>query len=450
MIQKGSQYRLGFEGHPPEVSIYSSVLEEPGIHLRTATVAAFAPPKEGHTVLAAWQAMEAFLAESELEKKPVADLFAQLQQPPFGIKMGVLPILFTALVLAYDTEVAIYEDSIFVPEISADLLERLIKSADKFEIRRYRIEGVRREVFDQMAAVLGSAPKQDINLVELMRPMYRFFNRLPAYTRQTKTLGPIAQSVREALFAAREPDDLLFSALPLACGVQPFLDDNPAPEAVAMFFKAWKSALLELQKAYDDLLGELRGLLFQALSVTEMKGREAIQCRASDVLDHCVDARLRAFVLHLADDNLEDAQWVEAIGTMVVGKVPRAWSDNDKAQFEIKMAELVRSFRHILLLVNEHSYQQKQSGSTGEVIRIGVADLYSGDMEEIVSVGPADQTKLAELMIAIENAMETSRHLPDEKLMLAALAKVARKYLEKTSGERVHERPTVLAENRHG
>jgi hypothetical protein len=114
------------------------------------------------------------------------------------------------------------------------------------------------------------------------------------------------------------------------------------------------------------------------------------------------------------------------------------------------MAELVRSFRHILLLVNEHSYQQKQSGSTGEVIRIGVADLYSGDMEEIVSVGPADQTKLAELMIAIENAMETSRHLPDEKLMLAALAKVARKYLKKTSGERAHERPTVLAEKRHG
>jgi hypothetical protein len=394
--------------------------------------------------------MEAFLASSKLEKKPVADLFFQLQQPPYGIKLGVLPILFTALLSAYDAEVAIYEDGIFIPELSADLLERLIKSADKFEIRRYRIEGVRREVFEKMAAVLGSAPKEDINLVELMRPMYRFFNRLPAYTRQTKTLGPTAQSVREALFAAREPDDLLFRALPVACGVQPFLDDNPEPETVASFFKAWKSALLELQKAYDDLLGDLRDLLFQALSATGTKGRETIQLRASDVLGHCVDARLRAFVLHLADDNLEDAQWVEAIGTMVVGKVPRAWKDNDKAQFEIKMAELVRSFRHILLLVNERSHQQKRSGSAGEVIRIGVADLYSGDLEEIVSVSPAEQPNLAELMITIETAVETSSYWPDERFILAALASVARKYLKKTSGERAQERSTVLAENRHG
>src|SRR5436190_562504 len=104
------------------------------------------------------------------------------------------------------------------------------------------------------------------------------------------------------------------------------------------------------------------------------------------------------------------------------------------------MAELVRSFRHILLLVNERAQQQRQSGSAGEVIRIGVADLYSGDLEEIVSVSPAEQPRLAELMITIETAVETSYYWPDERFILAALASVARKYLKKTSGERAQER----------
>lgn len=48
-----------------------------------------------------------------------------------------------------------------------------------------------------------------------------------------------------------------------------------------------------------------------------------------------------------------DAQWAEALATMLVGKVPKTWIDSDRARFEIALSEMVRSFRHIEAIVFE-------------------------------------------------------------------------------------------------
>ena len=44
----------------------------------------------------------------------------------------------------------------------------------------------------------------------MVRPLFRFFNGLPQFTKQTKRLSETALRVREALFGARDPDLLLF------------------------------------------------------------------------------------------------------------------------------------------------------------------------------------------------------------------------------------------------
>ena len=222
MIQKGTKARLGLTGYPPEVSIYASLLEESGIHREGIQGYEFGPP-EAKSFIGVWQAIESFLSTCEVERRPVQELFARLQDSPYGLKAGVLPIFLCAAVLHFDSEVAFYEDGGFVPEVSIELFERLLKSPERFHLRRYRIEGVRKEVFREMAAVLGASPAQEKwDLVALMRPLFKFLHRLPAYTKQTKTLSAEAIRVRECLFGAKEPDLLLFRDLPGVFGLPPF------------------------------------------------------------------------------------------------------------------------------------------------------------------------------------------------------------------------------------
>ena len=70
--------------------------------------------------------------------------------------MGVIPVLFCAAAIVHDTEIAFYESGAFVPEVTVDVFERLLKSPGTFELRSYRIEGVRKTVFSEYAKLLGA------------------------------------------------------------------------------------------------------------------------------------------------------------------------------------------------------------------------------------------------------------------------------------------------------
>jgi hypothetical protein len=447
MIQKGTEPRLGLKGYPPEASIYASLLEETGIHREGAQGHEFGPPKANSSFLGVWRAIESFLATCEVERHPVQELFARLAEPPYGLKAGVLPIFLCAAVLHFDSEVAFYEDGGFVPEVSIELFERLLKSPERFHLRRYRIEGVRKEVFREMATVLGASPaKENWDLVALMRPLFKFLHRLPAYTKQTKSLSSDAVNVRECLFRAKEPDLLLFRDLPGVFGLPPFDMRSRADMNASVFLKAWRSTLLELQRAYDDLVVEIHNLVLRAFNISSEAGRAAVQRRAMAVFENCVDPRLRAFAHHLAEPDAVDAQWAEAIATMLVGKVPKTWIDSDRARFEIALSEMVRSFRHIEAIVFERSRRPESAADPVRLIRLSVTDEFSAEREIVATVEKRDRELLATGILQVRRAL-TDLGLEDrQNLALAILGSLVQEYIpgEKSADDKTLERSSLV------
>lgn len=431
MITRGNEERLGITGAPPEFSMYVSLLAATGVHRKEEIGYAFGEPSPASGLVETWNAVSKFFASCELERRSLVQLFSILQSPPFGLKMGVIPVLFCAAALAHDTEIALYENGAFAPELTVELFERLLRSSEKFELRRYRVAGIRREVFNQLATLLGTST-EDTNehLVPVIRPLFRFFNRLPPYTKQTKTLSAVASAVRDALFAAREPDLLVFEDLPRACGVRPFYPNNPDNlDDVQVFFQHLKRAISELQRAYDDLLSDIQQTLFRAFSISGTKGREVLRYRALALAEHAVEPRLRAFVQHLLDDESEDVPWIEAVATLLVSKPPRSWADADRARYELALSELSRTFRHMEAIVSEMSSRTHGTKAPGEVLRIGVTDRFSKDLESVVIIEPIDQPTVAEAVIAIEEMLHAHRAGSAPNLALAALAMVSKKFL---------------------
>jgi len=429
MITRGTEPRLAITGTPPEMSMYVSLLEATGIHRCDSAGCMFGPPQNDENLGEVWNAMEKFFSNCELRRGALSELFSILQKPPFGLKLGIIPVLFCAAALAHDTEVAVYENGGFVPELSVEVFERLLRSAEKFEVRRYRVEGVRRDVFQRFADLLGDAGKSgDANLVAVVRPLYRFFNRLPQYTRQTKALSETAVAVRETLLNAREPDVLLFEELPRSCGFGPF-GSATTSGAIAAFFAKFRTALSELQRRYDDLLSELLHLLFGAFHTEGTRVREIIRFRARALENCAVEPRLRAFIHYLYDEQLDDVPWIEAIATLLTGKPPRGWTDADRARYEVMLSELARSFRHIEALSFELADRAKAGLPVGEVLRLGVTDRYSKDLEAVVVVEPNEQATVAEVVIQVEELLDRLGASDRPALALAALATVSRRFL---------------------
>ena len=111
MLDSQQQEKLGIDGYPPEMSIYLSLLFNTRIHRRVSGVWGFHPPKAGNKsrIFPIWLEIEEFLNECEERRQSVDKLYKQLEQPPFGLRRGPMPILLCAVLLHYESEIALYE-----------------------------------------------------------------------------------------------------------------------------------------------------------------------------------------------------------------------------------------------------------------------------------------------------------------------------------------------------
>jgi hypothetical protein len=436
MLARAAEPKLGIEGFPPQMSMYFSVLQETGIHRadgeneRWGFYAPKAEADEG--IKAVWNEIDAFLSETEVERQTVADLFARLSRPPFGLKSGVLPVLLFAALLHYDTEVALYEQGSFVPALSVPVFERLTKSPETFGLQRCRIAGVRALVFEQFAEVLDLKSKaKEANLLEIVRGLTRFALNLPEYTRRTQTLSPNAARVRQALFETREPDKLLFHQLPEACGFAPFTSDGAEDEAtIDKFFKTLRESLAELQRKYDDLLGELERLLIAAFALKSAGGaeaREEIERRAFPLLELTVEPKLKSLIIRLVNQDLDLSGWIESIAAFLANKPPDAWNDSDLARCEISLAELRRSFLHIEALAFEMGKYEFDPGR--EVIRLGVTTVNEPERQRVLTIGEPEKVLIEEAKQAVDKAFQSVNINGNRELRLAVLAKISQELL---------------------
>jgi hypothetical protein len=432
MLSRQAEEKLGFTGTPPEVSIYSSILAAPGIHYLDNGVYAFGAPERDPGLKAVWQEIVQFFGDCELKKHTLQDLFVKLQRAPYGLKLGVIPILFCAAAVAHDTEIAFYESGAFLPEITVDAFERLVRNPSSFELRRYRIQGVRRDVYIELARLFGRpAPDKGESLLSVVKPLFRFLRRLPQYCQTTKRLSARTLGVRAALMHAKEPDQLLFHELPVACGMEPFFAEETGGERANVFFSALKESITELQRAYDDLLRDLQALLLTAFDLTL---RPKLQARAQAILPYCVEARLKAVVNHMGNEHMDDSLWIEAIATTLVGKAPKSWTDDDRVRFEIALSEMSRNIRHLEALLYEEQKRLDAGQRLEEVYRIGVADRHSMEVGAVVVVEKHEEQQFTKAVMMLEEHLRTSRI--SRQLTLAALASVSQSLLTEYTGEK--------------
>lgn len=439
MISRQGEARLGFKGTPPEVSIYSSILAAPGIHSAANGVYAFGAPERDLALGAVWREIISFFERCEMKRHTVENLFTILQRRPYGLKLGVIPILFCAAAMAHDTEIAFYESGAFLPEITVDAFERLVRTPSSFELRRYRIEGVRKDVYVELARLFGRpSPAKGESLLSVVKPLFRFLRRLPQYCQSTKRLTDRTLNVRSVLMHAKEPDQLLFRELPLACGMEPFSVGETDGERATQFFAVLRSSITELQKAYDDLLRDLQALLLAAFDLSE---RSSLESRAKSVASYCVEPRLKAAVNYIANEHMEDSLWIEAIATSLVGKAPKSWTDDDRLRFEISLSEVSRHIRHLEALLYEEQRRQNAGQRLEEVYRIGVADRHSMELGAVVVVEKHEEQQFTRAVMALEEHMKNAG--VSRQVALATLASVSQsllaEYLRETTQKEAEE-----------
>lgn len=434
MLENGDQENLGIIGYPAEMSIYRSLLSETGIHRENSRVWGFYPPKSDDRteIKHTWKAIEVFLEASEGERQPVVQLYEDLMSPPLGVREGPLPILLCAVILHYKTEVALYENGSFIADWSMPVFERLLKAPQQFELKRFRVTGIRSDLFSQFSKVFNqSAETQTPDLLTVVTPLMRTIAQLPKYTLTTQELRDNAKNLRKVVLNAREPDELLFKQLPEAFRFSDFGAETATnTEAVSEFFSVLRDALSELEQTYEVLLNSIEQMLVEAFTLKPSREnpRADLVARAEPLIMVTIEMDLKGFLVQVCSGGHDHTSWLEAIATYLAKKPPSAWLDTDKLQFESNLAQLARKFRHFEAV----SYEKltHTESSTGEPIRIGITAPNRTEQERVVTLTPTADAQTTEMEDEIRKIFDKFDVDDNPELHIAILARISQKWMQ--------------------
>ncbi|MBK8223043.1 MAG: hypothetical protein IPK73_18675 [Candidatus Obscuribacter sp.] len=352
MLSNQTQPRLGLQGFGPECSMYSSVLENTGIHRQDEFgVFRFMAPTD-ESMIPVWQAIENYCLESTNSPRPVFDLFQLLSKKPYGLKDGVMPILLAAVLIDKVDDVCIYKDGSFVPILGLEHFELLFKDPNRFSIKHFVNSGLRAQVFKAIEELVRRPDQRGLEtrnakLLGVVKPLVGFAKQLPQYTRKTKSLSQESIAIREALYSTKQPDELLFKTIPEALGLDEIVSyEEENQELTKEFSQRLLKALKEIQLAYDLLLSRCKNQLAEAFGTETNLLREYIGVRAKALAFQAEKSPFESFIKSAIDETIDDKVWLERV-LMVIGDKPStSWTDDDVSLFETGLRDFVRRFNN--------------------------------------------------------------------------------------------------------
>lgn len=355
IIEHPERERLGIKGYGPERAMYEALLHHTGLHDQRHGRWGFGAPPADSPLAAVWNNVMDYFDDAVNARREVEALYAELKAPPFGLKDGPIPVLISVALQHRSDDVFLYQDGTFQPTIDAATIERLLKAPDRFTLKRAALLGLRAAVFEQLRDLVDAPARagdstRNPSTLAVVRPLMAFVRDLPEHTLLTENLGAHASAVATTLRQATEPDELLFTQLPAACGLSPILEVVDSSGRSADFVARLKSALAELGGAYPRLLDQIRELLRAAFaSVDEdiVPFREDLRTRCARLTSSVIDPKLRAFLLIASDRDSSETEWLEGIAMSLTAKPPSSWNDHDLIAFEALLAERAGWFRRL-------------------------------------------------------------------------------------------------------
>ena len=326
--------RLGIKGWSAERAVYEAVINTHRMHSDENGLSV--PQKE--TMRDAWNAATSMIMRSRTGIG-LDDICEMWKLPPYGIKDGILPILAVLLVTVKHDNVAVYEHGTFTHKFTSAAAERLAKNPAHFRLKWYANSPARRRFVEETSKSLGSTP----GMLGIIGHLVGVVRMLDRYACRTNSVDEKAQAVRDVVFNAMEPDEMLFTALPKALGMKPFHTNID----VALFANTLAESVRELQDALGSTLDGLKDTL---LEKTRMETRERLSKIAAKLLPEVSNQRMKVFVGALAAEIPDDREWIKYVALVLTDATPSEWNDEHVAMFRNRLKEQTVEFNRLVAL----------------------------------------------------------------------------------------------------
>ncbi|MDA8752731.1 hypothetical protein N9M39_01075 [Halieaceae bacterium] len=453
MIESSEKRDLGIDKYPPEKSLYRALLQTTGLHLQidpnNDLWTLSKPPQQKiddkANIGPVWKKIDAFLNSTESNPKSFAELNAELIAPPYGVKSGVLPILYITVFQVYKDELALYENRRYVPAFTEEMLERFVKRPDEYTVERFQVDGLKAHILKEYSEVIVFDNPANATVLGFASQLAKFFGSLPDYTKRTRRgLTSRAIEVRSEFNLAKSPEKLLFDRLPEILGFKERSSDASQSDADS-FSYTLKAVLGELKNAHSKMIDRQRELLAQAFNLSKSKTigeiRKQVAHDCAGLENYTID---RAFIDQINSPASNDEEWLENLLSFLGHKPTKKWTDADQDAAEFRLAGYSRKLVDLFKL-KAHELDRRHPVSKDFDVYLLRSVEKGGDVhDQVVAVDPKSREAIASTLALLRESLQ---NLSDDGLRLAAVAKFANEFLKSygESNSKVNNKAEPLA-----
>ncbi len=408
---------LSYDGYPADAGLYYTVLNSTGLHRKGQDGWRFYGPdvEASQSFRKLWKATTEFMSQKD-KITHLNELFDFWAEPPYGIKRGIMSILFLSYYLANKQHLAMYVEGTFVPELDTRYVDEWLQDERRISFRYVEIEGDRKDLLNGLAASLTKKFGKPVTAEPLdsARGLVTVVKKLPEWTHKTSKLSTKAIKARNLLLNARDPHKVLFNDLP---ALFTNASGNELVEIVVDLIE-------ELNLAYSAMLKTVTDALFKALDhngdLNNLRKRaEAIKGITGEFLLESFASRLELFEATDAD--------VEGLISLAINKSAAECTDIDIDSAINKLSEWAIEFRKVETI----SFVRDRE-PTRHAIAVVFGTNHGHSMTNSFEVAESDMPAVNHL---VEQFMSSFNGEMKKEVFLAALAETGIRLAQPTSSQ---------------
>lgn len=422
MVSHGHLPLLGYEGFPADAGLYYTTVSALNLHISNGDKGRFVSPEhssiDGESIVPLWQAWRSRLEATD-GGLMLPELVTLAVHAPYGVKRGAVPIFLLVFLLVHRSEIAMYIDGVFVPELSDVDIDEWLQDPSRVEWKWVKTDSRANQWLGKLANHLEGATNKSVmaNPLDTARALVSMAFDLPNWTQRTKHISERARHTLTLLLRASDPIKLIFSDIPEILGTR---DEDSLVQGVDEIIE-------ELGAAYSKTLKRIHARLLT--NIDNDGDLSALHTRASAIQGISGNLRLDAFTTRLTtyDGSISD---IESLISLAVSKPPREFNDNDIDLAAMQIARWAMDFRRTEALARVQNRPEN---------RRALAVVFAGKEIRTATVDVAD-TDDAQIRELRDDLLARVRggHVKRE-VFLAAIAEAGSIMLEPRAEESIHD-----------
>ena len=156
----------------------------------------------------------------------------------------------------------------------------------------------------------------------------------------TERLSKKTTRFRNVIVNAKDPISLFYRDIPkvLTGKLLPECNNND-------LLKEYKNSINELRSATENMISEIKEFF---LASFQADSREEMRKRFQKIEEFLGEKELRILFNNVIEKESDDELWINRIATFInKSRVPKDWSDEDIADFKVKVKDLALNFYSI-------------------------------------------------------------------------------------------------------